>query len=98
LDDAEHGDLLQIFFRVTGAARDVSGHGLGDIAVLQCQSIGGGMGIDRAVAPRLGREGNHQLNGIDLAVGPGLWSSSNPDTLGTVGPWQTRRHHGRPQR
>jgi hypothetical protein len=71
---------------VAGAARDVSGHGLGDVEVLQRQSIGGGMGIHRPKAPRLGREGDHQLNGISLAAGSRMRSSSNPDALGTVWP------------
>jgi hypothetical protein len=59
LDDAKHGDLLQIFFRVARASGDVARNSGSDVTVLQGQSIGGGMGIHRPMAPLLGREGNH---------------------------------------
>jgi hypothetical protein len=86
LDDAKHGDLLQIFFRVARASGDVARNSGSDVTVLQGQSIGGGMGIHRPMAPRLGWEGDHQLNGIPLAAGSRMRSSSNPDALGTVWP------------
>jgi hypothetical protein len=54
--------------------------------MLQGQGIGGSMGIHRPMSPRLGREGDHQLNGISLAAGSRMRSSSNPDALGTVWP------------
>jgi hypothetical protein len=66
--------------------------------VLQGQGIGGGMGIDGPVPPRLGREGDHQLNGIPLMLGSRPRSMTDPQALCTAGPRQTRRHHWRSQR
>jgi len=56
------------------------------------------MGVHWPVAPRFGREGDHQLNGIALALGLRLPSSAGPYPLSTVWPRQTGRHHRRPQR
>ena len=83
---------------MAGAAGDVPSDGLGDVAVLQRQGIGRGMGIHRTMAPRLRWEGNHQLNGIPLRVGSGLRPRTGPHPLRSAGPRQTRRHHRRTQR
>jgi hypothetical protein len=83
---------------MAGAARDVASHSLGNFAVLQGQGIGGGMGIHRPVTTRLSREGDHQLDGIALGMGPSRWSMTDPYSLSMAGPRQTRRHHGLPQR
>jgi hypothetical protein len=71
---------------MAGAARDVARHGLGDVAMLEGQSIGCGMGVHRSVPPRLRWEGDHQLNGIPLPVGSCLPSRTNPSSLCTAMP------------
>lgn len=90
LQDAEHGDLLQVFLGMAGAARDIAGHGLGDVAVLERQGIGGGMGIDRPVPPRPGRKGDHQLNCLLAGRGPCALGVSRT-------PRHAAGHHRRPQ-
>jgi hypothetical protein len=50
-DDAHHGDLLQVFPGMAGAAREVGGHRSGDVLMLQRQGIGGGMGMVAAMGP-----------------------------------------------
>jgi hypothetical protein len=94
LNDAGHGDILQIFLRVAGAAREVGGHGGGNVAMLQSQRIGGGMGLRWTMAPRLGGEGDHQLNSIDLLLGSRIQSRTDPNALSTAGPRQTCRPTG----
>ena len=82
---------------MAGAPGDVGRHGLRDVAMLECQDVGSGVGVDRPMAPRLGGEGDHQLNGIALVLGSRPRSRTDPNAVGTAGPRQTRRHHRRPQ-
>ena len=91
LEDAEHGDLLQVFPWVAGTARDVGRHGLGDVAVLQRQGIGSRVGIDRPMTAWTAGVGEHQLHRLLAAGRPGgLGRSLQPRHAG--------RHHGWPKR
>lgn len=75
---------------MAGTARDVASHGHGDISVLQHQRIGGSVGVDRPVALRIGREGDHQLHRLMTGRGPRALGSAR--TAGHLA-----GHHRRPR-
>lgn len=76
---------------MAGTARDVGRHGLGDVAVLQCQGVGSCVRVDRPVTSWAARVGEHQLHRLltaGRAGGPGR----------PLPPGHAGRHDRRPQR
>jgi hypothetical protein len=74
-DDAHHGDLLQVFPGMAGAAREVGRHRSGDVSMLEREGSGGGMGMVAAMGPAptgLRRAGRSP--GVDVLVPVGLSS------------------------
>jgi len=68
-DDPHHGDLLQVFPGMAGAAREVGRHRSGDVPMLERQGIGRGVGMVAAVGP---------------AAAPSSWSAMAPGSCGVL--------------
>jgi hypothetical protein len=56
----EHGDWLQVFPRMAGAARDGVSDGLSNHAVLERQNVDTVVGVDRPMTPRAGTDQLHR--------------------------------------
>ena len=89
-DDPHHGDLLQVFPGMAGAAREVGRHRSGDVPMLERQGIGRGVGMGVAVGPAAApssRSARPPGSGGVLVIGAGPMAGG-ADGLGVgVGAW-----------